>query len=217
MNAFAFPLPPVALPIAGSPLLYPVGRVFCVGRNYAAHTREMGGDPDREPPIFFMKPAAAVTTEAVLPFPADTDSLHHEVELVVAIGPGRSIFGYGVGVDLTKRDRQAELRAAGAPWERAKAFPRAAPISAITPAAQARHPDAARIALAVNGATRQDSTTAHLIWNVAEVIERLTVLWELEAGDLIFTGTPEGVGPLVRGDQVACRVDGVAELSFSLR
>lgn len=217
MSQLAFPLPPVTLPIAGSDQLFPVSRVFCVGRNYAAHTREMGGDPEREAPIFFMKPASAVTTAAEIPFPADTESLHHEVELVVAIGPGRSIFGYAVGVDLTKRDRQAELRGAGSPWERAKSFPRAAPISAITPASAARSPNAARITLSVNGVTKQDSTTEQLIWNIGEIIERLTALWELDAGDLIYTGTPEGVGPLLRGEKIEASVEGIAAFAFTLK
>jgi len=217
---FAFPLDVPSLAVAGAAARFPVGRIFCVGRNYAAHAREMGGDPDRTPPFFFMKPPTAATQAPRLPFPADTDDLHHEVELVVAIGPDRgssakSIFGYGVGVDLTKRDRQSEAKDKAQPWERAKAFPRSAPLSALTPAAQVGNVDSARITLNVNGAPRQDSTIAHMIWSVPEILARLDQIWELSAGDLIFTGTPEGVGKIVRGDRVEAAIDGIAAHAFT--
>lgn len=214
MTETIFPLAPPTIPIIGESRTFPVGRIFCVGRNYAAHAREMGFDPDREPPFFFMKPATAVTTAENAPFPGDTDNLHHEVELVVAIGADKSIFGYAVGVDLTKRDRQSEARAAGQPWERAKAFPFSAPIS---PLQRKAHPEDARISLSVAGVTKQNSTTANLIWSIPEIIARLNELWGLEAGDLIFTGTPEGVGPIQRGDQVEARIEGIGDLRFTLR
>lgn len=216
MSELLFPLPAPALPIVGEARMFPVGRIFCVGRNYAAHAREMGGDPSREAPFFFMKPANAATLERALPYPAGTASLHHEVELVVAIGAKGEIAGYGVGVDLTKRDRQDEAKKAGRPWEESKAFPRSAPISALRRASEVTHADDARIVLSVNGEVRQESRTSHLIWNVAEVIERLQAMFELTAGDLIFTGTPEGVGALARGDAVSAEIEGVGELTFSL-
>jgi fumarylpyruvate hydrolase len=211
-----FPLEPPSLAIADSTQRFPVGRIFCVGRNYAAHAREMGGDPDRTPPFFFMKPATAATHDLRLTFPKDTDDLHHEVELVVAIGQNQAIFGYGVGVDLTKRDRQNEAKAAGQPWERAKAFPRAAPMSALRRDIDVTNVENARIALSVNGVIRQDSTVAHMIWSVPEILSRLDQLWELSAGDLIFTGTPEGVGKLVKGDKVHASVEGVGHTAFEL-
>ncbi len=210
-----FQIPAISIPVTGETARFPVARIFCVGRNYAAHAREMGGDPTREPPFFFMKPASAATCERVLPFPSDTDDLHHEVELVIAIGADRKPFGYAVGVDLTKRDRQAELRKNGQPWDRAKSFPRSAPISAITRAADAPGAFSARIALSVNGALKQESTLAHLIWKAPEILERVDAIWELAPGDLIFTGTPEGVGPLKRGDKIDAVIDGVGALSFS--
>lgn len=216
MTDLLFPLSPPALPIVGDSRRYPVGRIFCVGRNYAAHTREMGGHESRDPPIFFMKAADAVTQAESVPFPKDTDDLHHEVELVVAIGEGGAIFGYAVGCDLTKRDRQNELKDAGAPWERCKAFEKSAPITAITPAAQAGNVNAARISLTVNGETRQDSNTSDLIWPVKDIVTKLNDIWDLRAGDIIYTGTPQGVGPLKRGDRVECKIDGLPTLAFSL-
>jgi fumarylpyruvate hydrolase len=216
LTMHAFPLEQPAIAIVGAPERFPVSRVFCVGRNYAAHAREMGGDPDRQAPFFFMKPASAVTEAAALPFPQDTDDLHHEVELVVAIGPGKAIYGYAVGVDLTKRDRQNEAKDKAQPWERAKAFPRAAPISAIRRAGEVSNVERARIALSVNGVGRQDSTIAHMIWSVPEILARLDALWELSAGDLVFTGTPEGVAKLVRGDRVNAEIAGVAAHDFTL-
>jgi len=216
MSELLFPLPAPVLPIIGSTQMFPIGRIFCVGRNYAAHAREMGADPTREAPFFFMKPASAATLERALPYPSGTASLHHEVELVVAIGAKGAIAGYGVGVDLTKRDRQDEAKKAGRPWEESKSFPRSAPVSALRAAKDVPNAGDARIVLSVNGAVRQESRTSHLIWSVGEVIERLTAMHELTAGDLIFTGTPEGVGPLERGDAVGAEIEGVGELAFSL-
>jgi fumarylpyruvate hydrolase len=212
--------------IVGDARRFAVRRIYCVGRNYAAHAREMGGDPTKEPPFFFMKPSDAVTAAGDIPYPPDTDNLHHEVELVVAIGhAGREIdpvtawahvFGYGVGVDLTRRDRQGEARAAGQPWEKAKAFDHSAPLSALTPAARAGRITAGRIALTVNGAVRQSADIADLIWTVPEIVAAISRSWALEPGDLIYTGTPEGVGALTRGDEVRAHVDALEDLQFRI-
>jgi len=225
MTAFAFTAPaPPAVSILGTDAMFPVRRILCVGRNYAAHRREMGGD-DREPPFFFSKPADAVAlTGAAIPYPSATADFHHEVELVAALGSGGAeiavedalalVFGYAVGVDLTRRDLQDAARAKGQPWDAAKGFDRSAPIGPIRPATGA--PPRGRICLRVNGATRQDALVADMIWNVAEIIAQASKLWRLAAGDLIFTGTPEGVGPLIRGDQVEAAVDSVGDLTFTI-
>jgi fumarylpyruvate hydrolase len=213
--------------IVGSDSRFPVRRIFCVGRNYADHVREMGNDPKSEPPLFFTKPAdAVVESGAVIPYPAHTENLHHEVELVIALGAGGAniaeadamahVWGYGVGVDLTRRDRQAEAKKAGTPWDTAKGFDLSAPVSALTPAAQAGDVQSARIWLKVNGETRQDANTSGMIWSVPEIIAGLSRWWELKAGDLIFTGSPEGVGALKRGDKIECGVVGLAALRFEI-
>lgn len=220
------PIQPSAA-VDGGDARFPVRRVFCVGRNYADHVREMGNDPKSEPPVFFTKPADAVVENgSAIPYPPYTANLHHEVELVVALGGGGAdikedaaldcVWGYGVGVDLTRRDLQAEAKKAGAPWDAAKGFDKSAPMGALLPKAQAGDMTRARIWLAVNGATRQDANTADMIWSVPEIIAALSRSWELRAGDLIFTGTPSGVGPLVAGDAVACGVEGLPELRFSM-
>lgn len=223
MSRYVFDPPPVvAVPVEGQAALFPVRRILCVGRNYAAHRREMGGD-DRDPPFFFAKPADAV----VLPghdvvYPPRTANLHHEMELVVAlkaggadVAPDRAldlVFGYAVGVDLTRRDLQNAAKDKGQPWEAGKGFDQSAPISAIRPWSGA--PPQGRIWLSVNGQVKQDAAVADMIWNVAEVISEASKLWRLAAGDLIFTGTPEGVGPVVRGDRVEGEVEGVGRLGF---
>ena len=210
------------VPIIGADGAFPVGRILCVGRNYAAHRREMGGD-DRDPPFFFAKPGDAVVTGgATAPYPSATSDLHHEVELVVAIGrSGESIepssaldlvFGYAVGVDLTRRDLQAVAKAKGQPWDAAKGFDSSAPISDIRP--WSGSPPSGAISLSVNGARRQAARLEDMIWSIAEVIAEASRLWRLEPGDLIFTGTPEGVGPLGRDDKVVGEIDGVGRLSF---
>lgn len=226
---YVFDLPqPPSVAIAGSAARFPVRRIFCVGRNYADHVREMGNDPKSEPPIFFTKPAdAVVENNAVIPYPQNTENLHHEVELVVAIAKGgvdiaesaalACVWGYGVGVDLTRRDRQAEAKAAGAPWDAAKAFDDSAPLGALTPVAQSSHPTRARIALRVGEATRQNADIAEMIWSVPEIIAALSRSWVLRAGDLIFTGTPSGVGALKPGDAVTAEIDGLAALSFTIK
>jgi len=210
--------------VLGREARFPVRRILCVGRNYAAHRREMGGD-DRDPPFFFSKPAdAVVASGADIPYPSATADLHHEVELVAALGAGGAdvavadalslVFGYAVGVDLTRRDLQAAARAKGQPWDAAKGFDNSAPVGAIRPADGP--PPHGRIRLDVNGQTRQDARIDDMIWNVAEVIAQASRLWRLAAGDLIFTGTPEGVGPLVRGDMVDCAIEGVGDLAFRI-
>lgn len=226
MTDFAVP-PPIApsVEIAGSASRFPVRRVFCVGRNYADHAREMGHDPDREPPFFFTKPAdAIVPARDSVPYPPLTADLHHEIELVIAIGrAGRAIpaataldyvWGYGVGVDLTRRDLQAEAKKLGRPWDWAKGFDASGPLSPLHPAATLGHPSAGRIWLAVNGELRQQGDLADLIWPVADVVSHVSRSVELRPGDLIFSGTPAGVGALQPGDRVTGGVDGVDTFEF---
>lgn len=221
MTAYVFAPPAqISVPVRGSGAEFPVRRIFCVGRNYAAHAREMGGDPTREPPFFFTKPAdALVTRDADTPYPTATANLHHEMELVVAIGTGGAdiapaealshVFGYAAGLDLTRRDMQDEAKAARRPWDMSKGFDASAPIGEIAPAAIIGHPAAGRIALTVNGIGRQEGDLADQIWPVAEIIAALSRLVRLASGDLIFTGTPEGVGPLNRGDIAEGEITGV--------
>jgi fumarylpyruvate hydrolase len=213
--------------VSGSAARFPVRRIFCVGRNYADHVREMGNDPKSEPPLFFTKPAdAVVESGATIPYPPDTSNLHHEVELVVALGRGGAdidqraalehVWGYGVGVDLTRRDRQAEAKKAGAPWDAAKGFDRSAPIGALAPRTETGAMTRARIWLAVNGEMRQEADIEQMIWSAPEIIAALSRAWALAPGDLVFTGTPAGVGPLLPGDAVACGVEGLPELRFAV-
>ena len=210
-----FAIPPVeraVVPVERSAAVFPVRRIYCVGRNYAAHRAEMGGD-DREPPFFFSKPADAVVPPGRdVPYPPGTQNLHHEIELVVAVGEGGRVFGYAAGVDLTRRDLQAKAKDKGQPWDAAKGFDFSAPISTIRRADGP--PPRGRIRLSVNGQVRQDASVSDMLWNVEEIVAEAGKLWKLEAGDLIFTGTPEGVGPLVRGDLVEGEVEGVGALSF---
>ena len=225
MPGFAFDPPTqAAVPIEGEAGLFPVRRILCVGRNYAAHRREMGGD-DRDPPFFFAKPADAIAPPgAPVPYPPATDNLHHEIELVAALGAGGAnvsqdealalVLGYAVGVDLTRRDLQNAAKGKGQPWEASKGFDASAPISPIR--RWRGDPPQGRIQLSVNGQIRQDAVVADMLWNVAEIISEASKLWRLEAGDLIYTGTPEGVGPLVRGDRVTGEVEGVGRLEFKV-
>jgi len=216
-----------SLAVAGSDARFPIRRVFCVGRNYGAHAREMGSDPNREPPFFFTKPADAVVPAAGgVPYPPATTDLHHEVELVVALGaggadiePGQAlscVWGYGVGLDLTRRDLQAVAKDAGRPWDMAKGFDASAPCSPLVPVATLGHPGDARIWLEVNGALRQEGKLDEMIWPIADVISHLSRLVALAPGDLIYTGTPAGVAALKPGDQVRGGVDGVAEFALSI-
>ncbi|HNV60200.1 MAG TPA: fumarylacetoacetate hydrolase family protein [Rhodoferax sp.] len=217
------PPPPVSVPVVGVSDRFPVHRIYCVGRNYVDHALEMGGT-GREAPFFFMKPADAVLvaepgTTATMPYPTLTGNLHHEIELVVAIGAGGShikaadaashIFGYAVGLDMTRRDLQNDMKKQGRPWSIGKGFDHSAPIGAITPAAQVPEIGQAAIHLQVNGQDRQSSTIAKLIWNIAETIEQLSAAWALQPGDLIYTGTPEGVAAVVRGDTLTGSIDGL--------
>jgi fumarylpyruvate hydrolase len=228
MTTFAIAPPAVpSLAIAGSNDRFPLRRIFCVGRNYAAHAREMGADPNREPPFFFTKPAdAVVPAEGTVPYPPATSDLHHEVELVVALGKGganiaprdalATVWGYAVGLDLTRRDLQAVAKEQGRPWDMAKGFDASAPCSPLHPAAQTGHPSDARIWLEVNGKVKQDGNLNEMIWPVADVISQLSRLVTLAPGDLIFTGTPAGVAALAPGDRVRGGVDGLAEFSLEI-
>lgn len=221
------PAATTSLPIAGSDQQFPVRRVYCVGRNYAAHAREMGFDPDREPPFFFCKPADAVVAVVdgqtlELPYPAETSNYHYEIELVAAIGKGgrdiplehanEHVFGYAVGLDMTRRDLQMKMREMGRPWEIGKAFDASAPIAPLYPASQVGHPAQAGIWLQVEGQDRQRSDIDKLIWSVPETIAYLSRFFELQPGDLIMTGTPEGVGPVVAGELMVGGVDGLGEI-----
>ncbi|RPH98768.1 MAG: FAA hydrolase family protein [Lysobacterales bacterium] len=213
------------VPVAGEAGGFPVHRIYCVGQNYREHAREMG-DSGREPPFFFAKPADAVCPGPVVPYPPLTQNLHHEVELVVALGLGGAdvaaeralelVYGYTVGVDLTRRDLQAAARQAGRPWTTAKGFDRSAPLAPLQPVARCGHPRNAAIRLSVNGMLRQQGNTADMTWSVAEVLAELSRYFELAAGDLVFTGTPPGIGPLAPGDHVECEVEGVARLEFRM-
>jgi fumarylpyruvate hydrolase len=225
------PQNPVTVPVVGRGSPFYVRRVYCVGRNYAEHAREMGFDPDREPPFFFCKPTDAVWpvapgTTGTMPYPSLTKNLHYEIELVVAIGtagvnitPGEAhqhVFGYAVGLDMTRRDLQIAMREKGRPWEVGKAFDWSAPIAPIHPVAGLETLAGRSISLSVNGTSKQKSDLGKLIWSVDEVISNLSGLFALAPGDLIFTGTPEGVGPVVPGDVMVGAIDGLGELSVRM-
>ncbi len=228
MNSpFVFPpTPVVSVPVLGSGASFPVHRIYCVGRNYEEHAKEMGHS-GREPPFFFMKPADAVLfvpdgQTGSMPFPSLTNNLHHEIELVVAIGTGgaripaaqalQHVFGYAVGLDMTRRDLQNDMKKQGRPWCIGKGFDHSAPIGPITPASQAMGVHSAEIFLQVNAVDRQRSSVSQLIWNVAETIEQLSQAWTLQPGDLIFTGTPAGVGAVSSGDVMRGGITGLGEL-----
>lgn len=224
------PPAPVAVPVAGRPEKFPVHRIYCVGRNYEDHAKEMGFT-GREPPFFFLKPADAALVVAegetgTLPYPSLTKNFHHEIELVVAIGKGgrniaaadafAHVFGYAVGLDMTRRDLQNEMKKQGRPWSIGKGFDHSAPIGPIVPREQAGDVEKAEIWLQVNGADRQRSTVAKLIWSIAETIEHLSAAWELQPGDLIYSGTPEGVGAVVPGDLLEGGVAGIGTLRLKV-
>jgi fumarylpyruvate hydrolase len=213
--------------VAGTGQRFPVHRIYCVGRNYAAHAREMGMDPEREPPFFFSKPADAVVPNgAPVPYPPRTGNLHHEIELVVAIGTGgrdiplasalAHVFGYAVGNDLTRRDLQFAAREKGQPWDVSKGFDRSAPVTAIRRAAEVGHPERGRIWIEVNGELRQQADLSEMIWSVPEIVAELSTLFDLAPGDLIFTGTPAGVGPVQRGDSLVGGIDGLETLRTTI-
>ena len=209
-----------SLPVAGDTRRFAVNRIYCVGRNYADHAREMGHDPDREPPFFFMKPASAIVTDgADMQYPSLSSDVHHEIEMVVAIGKGGAniaankalehVYGYGVGLDMTRRDLQGEAKKMGRPWDTGKAFDQSAPCSALVPVAECGYPSQGSIRLMVNGEVRQEGDLNQLIWNVPDTIAYLSTLFTLQAGDLIFSGTPAGVGPIKKGDVLEGEVVGL--------
>ena len=234
MTSYVFPAHDiVGLPVAGSAQRFPVRRVYCVGRNYAGHAREMGSDPEREPPFFFCKPGDAGVVVAVppgqtveLPYPSLTNNLHYECELVVAIGKGGSdiavadapghIFGYAVGLDMTRRDLQGKMKDAGRPWEIGKAFDGSAPVGLLTRADEAGDIAHAAITLEVDGVLKQSASIDHLIWSISETIANLSTLFTLQAGDLIFSGTPEGVGAVTRGQTMLGKVAGLAPIAVTI-
>ena len=229
--SFVFTPPPVvSVPVVGRAERFPVHRIYCVGRNYEEHAKEMGFT-GREPPFFFHKPADAIVVAdpgktAVIPYPSLTSNLHHEIELVVAMGKGgrgikaedaaSHIFGYAVGLDMTRRDLQTEMKKQGRPWCIGKGYDQSAPIGPITPAAEAGDIANAAIWVQVNGSDRQRSNVAKLIWNIAETIEHLSNAWELQPGDLIYTGTPEGVAAVVKGDTMTGGVDGLSGITVKV-
>jgi fumarylpyruvate hydrolase len=231
MNYAFPPEPQVAVPISGIDAVFPVRRIYCVGRNYAAHAREMGFDPDREPPFFFCKPDNSIVVvppgqTVEIAYPPQTSDFQHEIELVVAIGRGGRdipieqandhVFGYAVGLDMTRRDLQLRARDKGRPWELGKAFDESAPIAPIVPASAIGHPASGAVWVQVDGAYKQRSDIAKLIWSVPEVIANLSSFFELQPGDLIYTGTPEGVGKVERGQTMRGGIDGLGELSVKV-
>jgi fumarylpyruvate hydrolase len=220
------PPAPVLAPVRGSTKTFPVRRVYCIGRNYAAHAIEMGHDPDREPPFFFQKNPDNLDFTGEFPYPARTSDVHHEVELVVALHKGGvnipvegaldCVYGYAIGLDMTRRDLQGEAKKLGRPWEIGKAFERSAPMGPIVPASEIGHPAQGLVTLKVNGQQRQEGDLNQLIWKVAEMISYLSDYFELAPGDVIMTGTPAGVGAVVKGDVMEAHVDGVGDLTVKV-
>jgi fumarylpyruvate hydrolase len=222
--SFVFDAPRVAsLPVAGSTLRFPVRRIYCIGRNYADHAKEMGASADRSQPVFFMKPADAIVTDGHdVPYPSATSDLHHEVEMIVGLASGgrdipvdralEHVFGYGVGLDLTRRDLQTVAKQKSLPWDASKGFDASAPVSALRRVDEIRHPRAARLTLSVNGTLRQRADIADMVFSVAEIVHELSKLWLLGSGDLVFTGTPAGVAALARGDRFRAELEGIAAL-----
>ena len=215
------------LPVQGDSKRFAVNRIYCVGRNYADHAREMGHDPDREPPFFFMKPATAIVTDGKnMAYPSLSNDVHHEIEMVVALAKGGAnihadqaldhVWGYGVGLDMTRRDLQGEAKKMGRPWDTGKAFDQSAPCSALVPVSQCGHLTKGRIHLKVNGQIKQDGDLAMMIWNVPDTIAYLSTLFTLMPGDLIFSGTPAGVAAVARGDVLEGHVDGLPVLKTTM-
>jgi fumarylpyruvate hydrolase len=227
-TTFVIAPPPIpSLAVEGTQSRFAVNRIYCVGRNYADHAREMGHDPDREPPFFFMKPATALLTEGKdMKYPSLSKDVHHEIEMVVAIGKGGSniasnkaldhVWGYGVGLDMTRRDLQGEAKKMGRPWDTGKAFDQSAPCSALLPVSQCGHPAKGNISLKVNGEIRQTGDLAMMIWNVPDTIAYLSTLFTLMPGDLIFSGTPAGVAAVKVGDLLEGHVDGLPTLKTKM-
>jgi len=216
------PAPVAALPVRDSDKLFPVHRIYCVGRNYAEHAIEMGHDPSKEPPFFFQKNPDNIVTDGKFPYPSKTSDVHHEIEMVVALAKGgdnipvasalEHVFGYGVGLDMTRRDLQGEAKKLGRPWEVGKAFEASAPCGPLVPASEIGHPNAGAVTLKVNGELRQQGDLNQLIWKVPEMISYLSGLFTLQPGDIIMTGTPAGVGAVVRGDVLEGSVEGVGTI-----
>ncbi len=226
MADFVIPAPPTpTIPVAGGGS-FPVRRVYCIGRNYAAHAVEMGHDPNRESPFFFQKNPNNLDASGAFPYPAHSSDVHHEVELLVALKSGGTnipldqalshVYGYGVCLDMTRRDLQGEAKKAGRPWEIGKAFELSGPVGPVVPVAKFGHPDQGRVALSVNGAVRQEGDLNQMIWKVPEMISYLSEYFELQAGDVIMSGTPSGVGAVVRGDVMEAVIEGVGELTVKV-
>ncbi len=226
-----FSVEQATIPIAGSNEVFPVRRIYCIGRNYAAHAIERGSDPNREPPFFFQKPTDAIQVVDIgkvgdHPYPSLTKNYHHEVELVAALKSGGTniptdkaldcVFGYTVGLDMTRRDLQNEMSALKKPWEIGKSFDHAAVLGPLQPASKTGHFTKGAISLAVNGTVRQNSDLEKMIWSVAEQISKLSEAFELKAGDIIYSGTPENVGPVVKGDVLLCKLDGLPDMSIKI-
>lgn len=227
MSKYAIPQPKQpSVAVQGSDEVFPVRRIYCIGRNYADHAIEMGHDPDRESPFFFQKNADNVDSSGEFPYPPKTSDVHHEIELVVALKSGgvnikpedalNHVYGYAIGIDMTRRDLQAEMKQTRRPWEIGKAFEHSAPIGAIAPASKVGHPDSGSISLTVNGESRQKGDMNQMIWKIPEMIAYLSEYYEIGAGDLIMSGTPAGVGPVVRGDVMVGAAEGIGEITVKV-
>ena len=227
MTQYAIETPPVvALPVAGQDTLFPVRRIYCIGRNYAAHAIEMGHDPDREDPFFFQKNPNNLNTSDAFPYPPHTSDVHHEAEMLVALKTGGTniplssaldhVFGYGLALDMTRRDLQGIAKKAGRPWEIGKAFEQSAPCGPIHTVDEVGHLDQGRVELTVNGELRQEGDLNQMIWKVPEMISYLSEYFELGPGDIILSGTPSGVGPVVKGDTMVLSIDGLGSLTVSV-
>ena len=220
------PAPQVCLPIRGSNESFPVRRIYCIGRNYADHAIEMGHDPNKEPPFFFQKNAQNVDTSGTFPYPPQTSDVHHEMELVVALKSGGAeislenalehVYGYGLGLDMTRRDLQGEAKKLGRPWEVGKSFEKSAPMSELVPASETGHLDQGRICLKVNGEIKQDGDLNQMIWKVPEMIAYLSRFYDIAGGDLIMSGTPAGVGPIQRGDKMECEIENLSTMTIEV-
>ena len=220
------PAPQVCLPIRGSNESFPVRRIYCIGRNYADHAIEMGHDPNKEPPFFFQKNAQNVDTSRTFPYPPQTSDVHHEMELVVALKSGGAdisldnalehVYGYGLGLDMTRRDLQGEAKKLGRPWEVGKSFEKSAPMSELVPASETGHLDQGRICLKVNGEIKQDGDLNQMIWKVPEMIAYLSRFYDIAGGDLIMSGTPAGVGPIQRGDKMECEIEHLGTMTIEV-
>jgi 2-keto-4-pentenoate hydratase/2-oxohepta-3-ene-1,7-dioic acid hydratase in catechol pathway len=226
-----FNLPQAMIPVAGTDLMFPIRRIYCIGRNYAAHALEMGSDPTREPPFFFQKPADAAQyvapkTVGVHPYPTLTKNYHYEVEMVAALKSGgknikakdalKHVYGYGVGIDMTRRDLQGQMKDQKKPWEIGKAFDKGAPVGPIFPVSKVGHPSKGAISLSVNGEVKQKADLSQMIWSVAEQIEKLSQAFELKAGDIILSGTPENVGAVKKGDTLVAKIKGFPDLTIKI-